>query len=141
MLGKPDHGHYNTQLLRDINAVCKLLNLSPRFPDVPDLQPDTGARFACQYFEQITSPSMAKFWFSGLRTYGWWIRPNRTVGGLYVGGLYCRWIESSAGWIEAMSAGWIEICSSSGLCVQWIVLKVSCDEDGCWAGWCCGCWR
>ena len=57
MLGKPDHGHYNTQLLRDINAVCKLLNLSPRFPDVPDLQPDTGARFACQYFEQITSPS------------------------------------------------------------------------------------
>lgn len=58
MLGKPDHGHYNTQLLRDINAVCKLLNLSPRFPDVPDLQPDTGARFACQYFEQITSPSM-----------------------------------------------------------------------------------
>ena len=56
-----------------------------------------------------------KFWFSGLRTYGWWIRPNRTVGGLYVGGLYCRWIESSAGWIEAMSAGRIEKCWASGL--------------------------
>ena len=51
----------------------------------------------------------------GLRTYGWWIRPNRTVGGLYVGGLYCRWIESSAGWIEAMSARRIEKCWASGL--------------------------
>ena len=59
--------------------------------------------------------SSGGLYVGGLRTYGWWIRPNRTVGGLYVGGLYCRWIESSAGWIEAMSAGRIEKCWASGL--------------------------
>ena len=57
----------------------------------------------------------------GLRTYGWWIRPNRHVGGLHVGGLYCRWIESSLGGLRRCPLGGLRFvrpvdCASSGLC-------------------------
>ena len=63
----------------------------------------------------LSEDALAQAYGRWIEKYGWWIRPNRTVGGLYVGGLYCRWIESSAGWIEAMSARRIEKCWASGL--------------------------
>jgi hypothetical protein len=54
MMGVPDYGHCDQQLMVDTNEVCARAGLEQPY-QVDPLQKDTGARFAVQYFDRCIS--------------------------------------------------------------------------------------
>jgi len=77
MFGVADVGHCDRELCRQTNEVCRMAGFASQYPDVPELDPDTGARFGCQHFEvarktmkgesrpslPLSAPSSAKRFF------------------------------------------------------------------------------